>query len=299
MITTRRATLDDVPLLVTLMREFYAESALSLDERWAADSFFILLSDSGKGAVWIASDGDEPAGYIVLTVRHSMEYGGPDGFIDDLYVRPAHRRRGLGAAALEALLAESRQRELKALHVETARDQTPGRRLYEGFDFGVADEKRELLSLRLSSSTPKASPATQTEHRGSCACGAVRVEAKGEPYRVGVCHCLACRKAHGAPFNFYAVFPPEAVTVRGDVITFASSEKARRYSCRNCGAPIYSTYGRDDEFYLHPGSFDDIGVFMPTYELWMRRREPWLPAFPTTVSHFVENRLQWKRREPE
>ncbi len=109
---------------------------------------------------------------------------------------------------------------------------------------------------------------------------------------------MNCRKAQGAQFNVYAVFPADAVSVTGDVITFASSEKVRRYSCRNCGAPIYSTYGRDDEFYLHPGSFDDIGTFAPTYELWTRRREPWLPAFPTTISHFTKNRLQWKRREP-
>ncbi|GFO82338.1 MAG: hypothetical protein A49_19650 [Methyloceanibacter sp.] len=110
---------------------------------------------------------------------------------------------------------------------------------------------------------------------------------------------MTCRKAHGAPFNFYAVFPPEAVSVSGEVIAFASTEKVRRYSCRNCGAPIYSTYFREDEFYVHPGSFDDVGAFTPTYELWMKRREPWLPAFPTCVSHFEESRHKWTRREPE
>ena len=64
----------------------------------------------------------------------------------------------------------------------------------------------------------------ETVHKGSCACGQVRIAASGAPYRVGVCHCLTCRKAHGAPFNFYAVYPPEAVTVSGEVITFASSD---------------------------------------------------------------------------
>ncbi len=43
-------------------------------------------------------------------------------------------------------------------------------------------------------------------HKGGCACGKVSIEARGEPYRVGVCHCLTCRKLHGAPFSFYAVF---------------------------------------------------------------------------------------------
>ena len=136
-----------------------------------------------------------------------------------------------------------------------------------------------------------------TTHKGTCACGQVRIEARGEPYRVGVCHCLTCRKAHGAPFNFYAVFPPEAVTVSGEVIPFASSEKARRYACASCGAQVYSTYGREDEVYVYPGSFDEPGHFAPTYELWTIRREPWLPAFPSVKHRYEKDRPQWRRFE--
>lgn len=135
-------------------------------------------------------------------------------------------------------------------------------------------------------------------HRGGCACGKVRFEATGEPYRVGVCHCLTCRKVHGAPFNLYAVFPSEAVRVSGEVIAFASSERARRYSCRSCGAPVYSTWGREDELYLYPGSFDETGRLAPAYELWTTRREPWLPEFPTVVSRYERDRPRWKRTEP-
>ena len=135
--------------------------------------------------------------------------------------------------------------------------------------------------------------------KGSCACGQVQVETRGEPYRVGICHCMNCRKAHGAPFNFYAVFPPEAVTVSGAVIAFASTEQVRRYSCNTCGSPIYSTYYHEDEFYVHPGSFDEIGAFTPTYELWTKRREPWLPALRTCVSQFDEDRAKWTRHEPK
>ncbi len=138
---------------------------------------------------------------------------------------------------------------------------------------------------------------SDTVRKGACACGKVRVEARGAPYRVGVCHCLTCRKAHGAAFNLYAVFPPEAVSVAGEVIEFASSEHARRYACRTCGAPVYSTYGREDEFYVYPGSLDEPSVFAPTYELWTIRREAWLPVFPSVKHRYERNRPQWRRRE--
>ena len=33
---------------------------------------------------------------------------------------------------------------------------------------------------------------------GGCLCGAVRIEITAAPYRVGICHCLDCRKRQGA-----------------------------------------------------------------------------------------------------
>jgi hypothetical protein len=51
---------------------------------------------------------------------------------------------------------------------------------------------------------------------GGCLCGNVRMVASGRPYRVGLCHCLDCRKHHGALFHASAVFPEEAVTIEGE-----------------------------------------------------------------------------------
>jgi hypothetical protein len=135
-------------------------------------------------------------------------------------------------------------------------------------------------------------------HTGGCACGKFRFEARGEPYRVGVCHCLTCRKAHGAPFSFFLVFPTESVGVDGDVLLFRSSDRGERYACRACGSQAYSHYGRPDELYLYAGSFDEPGLWQPSYELWIRRREPWLPEFPSVVSRYEEDRPEWRRTEP-
>ena len=46
-----------------------------------------------------------------------------------------------------------------------------------------------------------------------CLCDSVRVVASGRPYRVGVCHCLDCRKHHGALFHASAIFLQDAVTM--------------------------------------------------------------------------------------
>jgi ribosomal protein S18 acetylase RimI-like enzyme len=76
-----------------------------------------------------------------------MEFGGLDAFVDDLFVRPGHRRRGLGRALLEALFGECVRRGVLAVHVETAVENAAARSLYGSF--GMLDRKRLLLTASL------------------------------------------------------------------------------------------------------------------------------------------------------
>ena len=49
--------------------------------------------------------------------------------------------------------------------------------------------------------------------RGSCLCGAVRYEVRGEAISTFHCHCEICRKQHGAAFATYIELPPGALRV--------------------------------------------------------------------------------------
>lgn len=134
-------------------------------------------------------------------------------------------------------------------------------------------------------------------HRGGCACGTVRFEARGEPWRTGLCHCLTCRKAHGSPLNAFAVFPVEAVTITGRTGVFRSSEHGRRFFCRGCGGPAYFQDEGGDEIGIGLGSFDEPDLFRPTYEGFVGRRESWLGDLPTLTRHYEGNRPKGGRSE--
>ena len=149
----RKATSEDILALVEMMREFYAEADYPLDRDWAAGSFSALLRDDSLGAAWIVSRDSEPAGYVVLTVRFSMEYGGLDAFVDDLFVRPAFRRRGLGRALLRALFDECGRRRVLAVHVEVGEDNAAAKALYGGFGLKQGDDGRLKLTARLGDAT--------------------------------------------------------------------------------------------------------------------------------------------------
>jgi ribosomal protein S18 acetylase RimI-like enzyme len=141
------ATLEDVPSLVGLMQDFYAEAPSPFDRQQATDTFDRLLRDPARGAVWLLEADSEAAGYIVLTVGFSLEYGGLDAFVDDLYVRPRFRRQGLGRLALEALFAECRRRGVRAVHLEVGRANDAAKALYARF--GFRDNDRQLLTVSL------------------------------------------------------------------------------------------------------------------------------------------------------
>ena len=113
---------------------------------------------------------------------------------------------------------------------------------------------------------------------GGCLCGNLRIEAWGMPYRVGLCHCMDCRKHHGALFHASAVFPENAVTVAGQ-----TGEYDGRFFCPRCGSPVFSR--SEDEIEVHLGSLDMPNQMIPTYELWTIRREGWLPPFPLMHHH--------------
>ena len=122
-----------------------------------------------------------------------------------------------------------------------------------------------------------------TRYTGGCLCGDVRIVATGDPYRVGICHCLDCCKHHGALFGAMAIFPEDAVTVEGDPHDYEG-----RYFCPRCGGSVFARTG--DEIEVHLGALDAPDQLTPTYEGWIVRREAWLPPFPPVRHRYEHNR---------
>ena len=126
--------------------------------------------------------------------------------------------------------------------------------------------------------------------KGSCRCGNVLIRATGHPYRVGLCHCMDCRKYHGALFHASAIFPEDAVVILGETHDYED-----RHFCPRCGSPVFSHSG--DEIEVNLGILDEPDQLMPTYEIWTIRRESWLPPFP--LKHHYEHDREGTSRSEE
>jgi len=111
---------------------------------------------------------------------------------------------------------------------------------------------------------------------GGCACGKVSITITAQPKRGGLCHCMTCRKSHGAAFNPFAVFASQDVLIEGTLKDWESSSGYRRRFCPDCGSHVVGFNNGEVEVSL--GSLDRVGALTPQYESWIGRREPWLTA---------------------
>jgi hypothetical protein len=100
---------------------------------------------------------------------------------------------------------------------------------------------------------------------------------------------MDCRRHHGALFHASAVFPQASVKVDGETRDYAG-----RFFCPRCGSSLYSR--STDEIEVNLGALDSVDQLMPTYELWMVRRESWLPSFPVS-RRYERDRTSTSRSE--
>jgi GNAT superfamily N-acetyltransferase len=129
------------------MTEFYSETGTPLDSSRAGAAFATLLADNRLGHVWLIQSGTNDVGYAVVTFSYSMEFGGPNAFVDDLFIQAPFRGAGLGTAALHELRGFCIERGVRALHLETGRDNAAAQALYRHAGFNATE--RQLLTLVL------------------------------------------------------------------------------------------------------------------------------------------------------
>ena len=144
----RRATTADIPLLVDLMSEFYAEAGYSLNPAHAGAAFAALVADERLGCVWIIQAEHQDVGHLVLTLRYAMEYGGLIACLDDLFVKRDWRNRGLGTKALFEARSFCENVGIRALTVEVGPDNAAAQAIYRRVGFADA-VGRQLLALPL------------------------------------------------------------------------------------------------------------------------------------------------------
>lgn len=125
--------------LTALVAAFHAEEGLDLSDAIRDAALLPLLDGIPHGAAYLIGPERAPIGYVVVTFGWSVEFGGIDGFIDEIYLRPAVRGRGIATEVMQALGKTLAEAGMKALHLEVNARNERAVRLYERAGFRKRD----------------------------------------------------------------------------------------------------------------------------------------------------------------
>lgn len=136
----------DAGLLGRMLHAFNAEYGDTVPSAAAITALARPQLESGEVAVLFAepfagelgatgSATDLVAGFAQLRFRLSLYSPGPDALLEELWVRPPVRGRGLGRALLEAAVEHARARGADRIELNTSTDDVAARALYESAGF--------------------------------------------------------------------------------------------------------------------------------------------------------------------
>ena len=102
-------------------------------------------------------------------------------------------------------------------------------------------QERRKTKIILENSCVPAFLKSMATHTGKCYCGAVEIEASGDPIDMGFCHCENCRRYSTAPVSLFTLWKPDQVNITKGADSlgkFKSSEMSDRRYCTKCGGHV-------------------------------------------------------------
>jgi GNAT superfamily N-acetyltransferase len=138
-----RATTDDLAAPLKLLEEHLRDSEP------VSEALLGQLRESieaGSIEVLVASENENPCGVAVISYRPNVSLGGAFASIEDLYVRPNARRRGVGRALLDSVDQRCASRSIS--YVEAQVEYEDAASFYSAVGYEVESEVRVFSRSR-------------------------------------------------------------------------------------------------------------------------------------------------------
>ena len=141
------AAADDMGALLPLVAAYHDFMGIKADDADRQAALAPVLEGSPLAVAYLIGPRRAPIGYIVISFGWSIALGGMDGSIDEFYIRPGVRGRGVGSEVLEALLPRLEEAGLRAVHLAARGDEKGPQRLFSRHGFKLREGDR-LMTRR-------------------------------------------------------------------------------------------------------------------------------------------------------
>lgn len=130
-----RAEPQHAALVGRLLWDFNSEFGSTTPPASEFSARFETLLDREDVLVYVAGSPTDPTGFAFFTLRPTPYFDGPLAQLEELYVAPEHRNRGLGTFLLGVAREELTDLECREIHINVDEIDTDARRFYEGLGF--------------------------------------------------------------------------------------------------------------------------------------------------------------------
>jgi diamine N-acetyltransferase len=139
---------NDIEVLLNFIKKFYAiDGNIPFNAVVARQALTQLLSDESMGRVWLIQHQNQAIGYVILTLGYSLEYGGRDAFIDEIYIESNFQGQGIGKQTIKFIEDMCISLNIQALHLEVERENISAQGFYR--QVGFEDHERYLMTKYL------------------------------------------------------------------------------------------------------------------------------------------------------
>jgi GNAT superfamily N-acetyltransferase len=138
-VNIRPANSADIPALLALVRRYWDCEGIAGFEALRIELVLqqLLASTPSRGAIWVAELEGSLLGYLIVVLVMSVEHKGLMAEIDEFFVLPEARSRGVGGALLAAAERALAQRGCVRLQLQLGRGNVRARSFYERRGYGA------------------------------------------------------------------------------------------------------------------------------------------------------------------
>lgn len=137
MASVRRALMADQDAVLALMRGYCQEVGTPLSDEHLLDAIGPLIANEQLGDLLVAEQGEDLAGYLVITWGWGIESGGAEALIDEMFVAAEYRHQGVGTLLMTEGQSRASAKDVKVIFLETEQNNPESRELYDRLGFEV------------------------------------------------------------------------------------------------------------------------------------------------------------------
>ncbi len=137
----REAKPEDYHQIMVLYNDFVEEDRYSKHD---SDSFYKVIKNPNN-LIYIAESKGVLIGFATLSLRNVVRYPKPIAELDELYVNPKYREKGIGRKLVEKVEQKAKQLDCYVIYIESHNDRKTAHKFYQsqGYSkYGFAFRKR-------------------------------------------------------------------------------------------------------------------------------------------------------------